>query len=99
MAYGVFYTMPKDKNNWISKIKRFFTALLMPVSKKRQGNCSGCGACCRLPVKCLFLKAKGDGTYYCTIYKFRPPPCRKYPRIRSEWITEDTCTYKFIDSE
>ena len=84
-----------DKNTWGAKLKRSLTAFL-PVSKDRKGKCIGCGSCCKLPVKCIFLRENEDGTCgTCTIYKFRPPTCRKYPRTKDEHITSEKCGYRF----
>lgn len=82
------------KNTWAAKIKRTFTSVL-PVSEKRTGKCLNCGQCCRLPVRCLFLKYSKDGNSCCSIYPLRPLNCRKYPRTRSEHITTDTCGFAF----
>lgn len=82
------------KNTWYAKLKRTFTSVL-PVAKNRKGKCVNCGACCKLPNKCLFLKFKKDGNSYCSIHRIRPLNCRKYPRTKSEWITKNNCGYKF----
>lgn len=84
----------KVRNNWFAKIKRTFTSVL-PVSEKRKGKCVNCGACCKLPNTCPFLKHNADNEYYCSIYAIRPLNCRKYPRTESEFITSDTCGYRF----
>lgn len=87
--------MPDDKRNtWGAKIKRTFTSVL-PVSKRRRGRCVHCGACCKLPNPCPFIKSNGDGKIYCSVYPLRPLNCRKYPRTESELITADTCGYHF----
>jgi Fe-S-cluster containining protein len=75
-------------------MKRTLTCVL-PVSKRRKGHCVNCGACCKLPNVCLFLKYKPDGGSYCSIYPIRPLNCRKYPRTKSEHITQDTCGHTF----
>ncbi len=62
---------------------------------QRKGQCINCGACCRLPVECPFLKTNGDGKGYCGVYPLRPLNCRKYPRTDSEHITKDTCGFHF----
>ena len=86
--------MCKTKDNWLAKLKRTFTSIL-PISKNRTGKCNNCGACCKLPNVCYFLKYRSDGTSYCSIYKIRPLNCRVYPRTKYEFITKDTCGYKF----
>ncbi|OGF22119.1 hypothetical protein A3D45_00385 [Candidatus Falkowbacteria bacterium RIFCSPHIGHO2_02_FULL_42_9] len=84
----------RNKNTWLAKVKRTFTAML-PVAKNRMGQCVNCGACCRLPNNCLFLKFKPDGKSSCFIHPLRPLNCRKYPRTKAEWLTEDACGFKF----
>lgn len=81
---------------YLKKTLRFFTAFL-PVTATRRKTCTGCGTCCKLPTRCLFLRDRGDGTAYCAIYRFRPLNCRKYPRTRAEWLTAKTCGYTFDD--
>ncbi|HHQ45312.1 MAG TPA: hypothetical protein ENN13_04140 [Candidatus Altiarchaeales archaeon] len=83
----------EGRNTWFEKFRRTFTSLL-PVAGNRSGGCVGCGACCRLPKKCLFLR-EGEKGCYCMIYPIRPLNCRRYPRTESEWITKDTCGFKF----
>ena len=85
----------KKRNNWRSKIKRTFTSTLLPVAKNRKGKCQNCGECCKLPKMCGFLKFKKNGESFCSIYPIRPPNCRKYPLNEFEFITEDTCGYRF----
>ncbi|MBT4257628.1 hypothetical protein HOD88_00390 [archaeon] len=82
------------KNNYLAKLKRTLTSVL-PISKQRTGDCINCGACCKLPKRCFFLKTKSNGKSYCSIYLIRPLNCRKYPRIKSEQLTQKTCGFKF----
>jgi Fe-S-cluster containining protein len=82
------------KNTILAKARRTLTSVL-PVSKDRRGECIDCGECCKLPTKCLFLRHKADGSSYCLAYKFRPFNCRKYPRTKSEFLTADTCGFRF----
>lgn len=82
------------KNTWSAKAKRTVTCVL-PVSKKRRGRCVNCGACCKLPNVCRFLRYADDGKQYCSIYMIRPLNCRKYPRTESEFITQETCGFSF----
>lgn len=77
-----------------AKAKRTLTSVL-PVAKNRTGHCIGCGACCKLPKPCLFLKTDENGRGFCEIYELRPPNCRKYPRNEAEWLTADTCGFRF----
>ncbi|MCK5726455.1 MAG: YkgJ family cysteine cluster protein [Thiotrichaceae bacterium] len=81
------------------KIERVFTSIL-PVDKNRQGNCNNCGACCRLPNRCVFLKASEDGKEYCSIYTIRPPSCRKFPRTIEQYQhVKEVCGYDFNEDQ
>ncbi len=84
----------EKRNTWGAKLKRTLTCLL-PVSKQRRGKCINCGACCKLPNVCKFIKTGADGKIYCGVYPIRPLNCRKYPRTESELITADTCGHHF----
>lgn len=86
------------ENTWGAKLRRTLTCFL-PVAKNRRGKCIGCGACCKLPNKCPFLRFKQNGKSYCAIYPIRPLSCRKYPRTESEHITKETCGYWFINKK
>lgn len=81
-------------NTWSAKLRRTLTSVL-PVSSRRRGRCTNCGACCRLPNVCPFLRTAPDGGGYCGIYPLRPLNCRKYPRTEAEHITKDTCGFHF----
>ena len=84
----------KVKDTMVTKAKRTVTSVL-PVSQSRSGECIDCGECCKLPNVCPFLKRRADGSSYCSIYRFRPLNCRKYPRTESEFLTADTCGFRF----
>ncbi len=86
--------MAEKKNTWSAKAKRTLTCLL-PVSDNRVGACANCGACCKLPNVCPFIKYAADGKQYCSIYSIRPLNCRKYPRTEQEHITKETCGFSF----
>lgn len=90
--------MKKYVIGYLQKVQRFITSFL-PVSKTRRGGCIGCGACCKLPTRCLFLRDRADGTAYCAIYRVRPQSCRVYPRTRAEWLTARTCGFTFDDPD
>ena len=83
-----------QRNTWGAKVRRTLTSVL-PVSTARTGRCLQCGACCRLPNVCPFLETDSEGGFSCTIYRFRPLNCRKYPRTANELITADTCGFRF----
>lgn len=77
-----------------AKLTRISKSLL-PVSKARAGSCNGCGDCCEIDFKCPFLRRDEAGKGHCRIYRFRPPNCRKYPRIASEMEQIPHCSYRF----
>jgi Fe-S-cluster containining protein len=79
------------RNDWWSKIYRNIVACFLPVSKKRVGQCQRCGACCKLPNVCPFLRYNEENQPRCIVYFIRPFACRKYPRTAREHITQDTC--------
>ncbi|MHB0945971.1 MAG: hypothetical protein ACYC3B_02250 [Sedimentisphaerales bacterium] len=78
----------------IKTLKRTVTSVL-PVSKKRAGNCLRCGQCCKLLVNCPFLRYDAENKSSCSIYKCRPLNCLKYPRTSSESVTADKCGFRF----
>jgi hypothetical protein len=41
----------------INKLARTITSIL-PVDSRRDGSCNNCGACCKLPFRCAFLKTR-----------------------------------------
>jgi Fe-S-cluster containining protein len=78
-----------------NKIIRTITSIL-PVEKGRSGECNNCGACCKLPFRCIFLKTAADEKEYCSIYKVRPPNCRKFPRTPDELeLVKTECGFSF----
>jgi len=84
----------EKKDTFRAKVKRTFFSVL-PVSRGRRGSCRHCGACCALVFTCPAYYVDEKGNSRCHIYKFRPLNCRKYPRTRREWLTEQTCGYWF----
>jgi uncharacterized protein len=82
----------------LNKLKRLTTSLL-PVAANRRGECNRCGACCKLPYPCPFLRFDDEGLSSCAVYHIRPPSCRKYPRIASEHLTQEKCGFYFVAQE
>jgi len=82
----------------LSKLTRTLTSLL-PVENHRTGSCHQCGACCRLPFRCFFLRTAADGKSYCSAYSFRPPTCRKFPRTSAQLeLVRDVCGFSFAEA-
>lgn len=82
-----------------NKIRRFLTSLFLPIDAGRRGDCNRCGDCCKLPYPCPFLQFDAEGLSRCAVYHFRPPSCRKYPRIAAENLTTQTCGFYFVAPE
>jgi len=85
---------PAPKNTWAAKLKRTLTCVL-PVDKTRKGQCIRCGACCKLPNYCPWLRFDHQGKSLCIIYPIRPLNCRKYPRTDAEHLTKSVCGMHF----
>ena len=82
-----------------NKIIRTITSIL-PVEEGRTGECNNCGACCRLPFRCVFLKTSDNNKEYCSIYKVRPLNCRKFPRTQKEHeLVESECGFHFEEAK
>ncbi|OGZ32991.1 MAG: hypothetical protein A3I88_01625 [Candidatus Portnoybacteria bacterium RIFCSPLOWO2_12_FULL_39_9] len=86
--------MDRKRNTWSAKFVRFFTAFL-PVAENRAGKCIRCGRCCQFFFRCPFLRYDREEKSYCVIYPIRLPACRVYPRNKKEWLTQDTCGFRF----
>lgn len=84
----------KKRNTWRAKLIRFFTAFF-PIAENRAGKCISCGQCCELPLRCPFLRYNREEISYCAFYPIRLPACRVYPRNKKEWLTQDTCGFRF----
>lgn len=85
--------MNNIRNTWFARLRRTFTSILH-ISKERNGSCVDCGDCCKLPNVCSFLRYKNRKSY-CLIHSIKPLNCRKYPRTKFEFITEDSCGFRF----
>jgi len=83
------------KNTWGQKLKRTITGFLQ-AAPNRRGSCLKCGACCKLMFRCPFLSYDGNSSRaQCPVYRFRPPACRKYPRVEGEQVCFP-CGYYFV---
>ncbi len=81
----------------LAKVLRTVGSVL-PVSDNRTGACNNCGACCNLPSRCVFLVTEDSGKSYCSVYRFRPPSCRKFPRTERQLLpVREVCGFSFTD--
>jgi hypothetical protein len=87
------------------KVRRFFRANLYTrendaLLARRQGECTRCGACCKILYKCPFLieDAAPDGAvqYSCAIYGDHYNQCRIFPLVPKDLEEiEEPCGYTF----
>jgi len=69
---------------------------------RRQGDCTRCGACCKILLRCPFLvehPENGPGEKYsCSIYGSRFNQCRLYPILPRDLLEiEEECGYTFVE--
>ena len=64
-----------------------------PKSSTRHGECVNCGACCRIPMRCVFLFRKK-----CMIHHNRPKQCRTFPAGPRQLVSE-SCGYYFKNND
>ena len=91
------------------KVRRFFRASLYTQKNDeflalRQGECTRCGACCKILFRCPFLIENPDNPpgeiYSCGIYDKRFSQCRIYPLAPRDLLeVEEPCGYTFITPE
>jgi uncharacterized protein len=91
----------------IGKARRFFRANIYTAKNeellaRRQGECTRCGACCKILIRCPFLIEKPDNApgdiYSCSIYGSRFSQCRIYPIVPRDLLeVEEECGYTFAE--
>jgi hypothetical protein len=90
------------------KMRRFFLANIYTANNerllaRRTGECTRCGACCRILFQCPFLIEDPGGqpgsVYSCGIYGEHFNQCRIFPLVPKdlEEIAEP-CGYTFVES-
>jgi len=87
------------------KLRRFFRANLYTKENpallaRREGECTRCGACCKILFKCPFLieesEQKDQVRYSCAIYGKYPNQCQLYPLAPKDLEEiEEPCGYTF----
>ena len=87
------------------KVRRFIRANFYKKENeallaKRHGECTRCGACCKILFKCPFLiedTSKEAGQIYsCSIYGKYPNQCQLYPLAPKDLEEiEEPCGYTF----
>ena len=85
------------------KIRRFFRANIYTdknevLLSRRRGECTRCGACCKILVRCPFLIEEEPGAYTCGIYGEHFSQCRIYPIVPQDLDEiDEPCGYTFVD--
>jgi hypothetical protein len=87
------------------KVRRFFRASIYTRKNEqllalRQGECTRCGACCKILFRCPFLVEQPENppgeVYSCGIYGKRFNQCRLYPLVPKDLLeVEEECGYTF----
>lgn len=88
------------------KVRRFIKATIQQkrtlelVAASRRGQCTRCGACCMILLRCPFLERTRDHQYRCKIYGRHFAQCKLFPMEPRDLAEIDAeCGYFFIDSE
>ena len=83
------------------KVRRFvraniYTAENETLLARREGECTRCGACCKILFKCPFLIEESDNTYKCGIYGDHFNQCRIFPLVPQDLEeVDEPCGYTF----
>ena len=80
----------------------FFKAKTEELLSLRQGECTRCGACCKILFQCPFLIEHPENPpgekYSCRIYETRFSQCRLYPIASRDLLeVEEECGYTFTE--
>lgn len=91
----------------VGKVRRFFRASIYTrnneeLLSRRRGECTRCGACCKILLRCPFLIEKPENApgdiYSCSIYGNRFNNCRIYPIVPQDLLeVEEECGYTFVE--
>ena len=68
------------------------------LASARQGECTRCGACCKILFACPFLVEDERGMFTCSVYDRRPPSCRLFPMIPADLREVDRCGFSFQEA-
>ena len=65
------------------------------IAGARSGECSRCGACCKILFNCPFLVEEEGEVFKCSVYEHRPPSCRLFPMVPADLREVDRCAFSF----
>ena len=86
------------------KVRRFIRANIYTrkneqLLSRREGECTRCGACCKILYRCPFLIEESNSNkpvYSCAIYGRHFNQCRIYPLVPADLEeVEEPCGYTF----
>lgn len=91
----------------VGKLRRYFrvrvyTAKNEELLSRRQGECTRCGACCKILFQCPFLVEEpaneAGNAYTCSIYGKHFKNCRIFPIVPKDLLdVEEECGYTFVE--
>lgn len=82
------------------KLRRYFRSNIYTLDneqllEQRKGECTRCGGCCKILVRCPFLE-EIEGEYNCSIYGEHFAQCRIFPLVPKDLKEiEEPCGYYF----
>ena len=85
------------------KVRRFVRANIHTsqndvLLSRRQGECTRCGACCKILFRCPFLIEEPGNIYSCGIYGSRFNQCRIFPLAPKDLEEiEEPCGFSFAE--
>ena len=88
----------------VGKIRRFFRASIYTAKNDellslRSGECTRCGACCKILFRCPFLIEAGT-EFRCRIYGRHFTACKLFPLEAADVAELDgECTFYFVKPE
>jgi hypothetical protein len=91
----------------VGKMRRYFRVRIYSGKNEellslRRGECTRCGACCKILFQCPFLiehpeNAVGD-KYSCSIYGKHYKNCNIFPMVPKDLLeVEEECGYTFVE--
>ena len=94
MADHWFFRMLRKARR--SYFSNFYPAYVQAsIEANREGDCTRCGACCKLVYRCPFLGEDAAKLPYCRIYgELRPASCKSFPFDKVDSEIEE-CGFKF----
>jgi len=85
----------------VGKVRRFIRANIYTdknekLLARREGDCTRCGACCKILFQCPFLIEEAEHQYKCGIYGQHFNQCRIFPLTPQDLQEiDEPCGYTF----